>query len=87
MTDYFGSEIIDILSPNFTITTHDLKIIGKISIMRAFKKYFDYSMNICGCGVPYVILVGTSEDYKKIKDKALELKKYDFGWYIDRILP
>ena len=44
-------------------------------------------INECGCGVPYLILEGTADDYKKIKAKATELKKYKFGWYIDKIIP
>ena len=87
ITNYIGKELINILSPNFTTTTYDSKIICQISIMGAFKHYFDYGMMICGCGVPYVVLDGTTEDYKKIIDKAVYLKKYEFGWYIDRIIP
>ena len=87
ITDYIGKELLDILSPNFTTTTFDSQIICKISIMGAFKHYFDYGMIICGCGVPYVVLDGTAEDYKKIIDKAKYLKKYKFDWYIDRIIP
>ena len=55
--------------------------------MGSFKKYFDYGMLLCGCGLPYLILEGTAEDYKKILAKAKKLHKYDFGWYVDRILP
>ena len=84
---YVGKEIIEILSPNFTTTTHDSEIICKISIMGAFKKYFDYSMNVCGCGVPYVVLEGTADDYRKIIEKAKKLSAYKFNWYIDRIIP
>ena len=55
--------------------------------MGAFKKYFKYEMYLCGCGLPYIILEGTSGDYEKIITKAEKLKKYDFTWYIDRIIP
>ena len=55
--------------------------------MGAFKKYFDYTMHLVGCGVPYLILEGTAEDYKKIIIKAKELSKYKFDWYINRIIP
>ena len=55
--------------------------------MGAFKKYFDYTMMILGCGIPYIILEGEAEDYKKIKLKAEKLKKYQFDWYINRIIP
>ena len=87
ITNYIGEELINILTPNFTTTTYNSKIICQISIMGAFKHYFDYGMQILGCGVPYVVLDGTSEDYKKIIDKAIYLKKYEFDWYIDRIIP
>ena len=59
---YLGEEILDILTPNFTTTTKDSTIVCKISIMSAFKKFFNYRMILCGCGVPYLILEGTSED-------------------------
>ena len=87
MKEYLGEEILEILTPNFTTTTYDSSIICKISIMGAFKKYFDYTMMLCGCGIPYIILEGEAEDYKKIKSKAEKLKKYKFDWYINRIIP
>ena len=87
MKNYLGEEILDLLTPNFTTTTYDSTIVSKISIMGAFKKYFDYKMMLLGCGIPYIILEGESEDYKKIKDKARKLSKYDFDWYINRIIP
>ena len=55
--------------------------------MGAFKKYFDYEMMLIGCGTPYIILEGTAQDYKEIINKAKELCKYEFGWYINRIIP
>ena len=87
MIKYLGEDLINTLTPNFSTTTYDSTIISKISIMGAFKKYFDYEMGLCGCGVPYLILEGTAEDYKKIIEKANQLKKYKFSWYIERILP
>ena len=87
MIEYIGKEILNNLTPNFSTTTYDSEIICKISIMGAFKKYFDYSMSICGCGIPYIILEGEAEDFKKIKSKAEKLKKFKFDWYIDRIIP
>ena len=87
MKEYLGKELLDILTPDFSTTTKDTKIVGQISIMGAFKKYFDYRMDLCGCGIPYIILEGTSDDYKKIINKANQLKKYNFKWYIDRIIP
>ena len=44
-------------------------------------------MSCITCGNPYIILEGTVEDYKKIINKAKNLRKYKFEWYIDRIIP
>ena len=44
-------------------------------------------MSMITCGNPYIILEGTAEDYKKIINKAKNLRKYKFEWYIDRIIP
>ena len=87
MKDFLGEKLLNVLTPNFTTTTYDSTIVGKISIMGAFKKFFDYEMALCGCGIPYIILEGNAEDYKKIIDKSKELSKYQFSWYIDRIIP
>ena len=87
MKDYLGEELLNVLTPNFSTTTYDSLIICKISIMGAFKKYFDYTLDLCGCGVPYLILEGTAEDYKKIVSKAKDLSKYEFEWYINKIIP
>ena len=87
MKKYLGQDLLEILTPNFSTTNYDSTIVCKISIMGAFKKYFDYRMGLCGCGVPYIVLEGTAEDYKKIISKAEKLKKYKFDWYINRIIP
>jgi len=48
MKKYLGEKLVDILTPNFSTSSYDSKIVAKISIMGAFKKYFDYKMMICG---------------------------------------
>ena len=87
MEKFLGTEILDILSSDFSTSNYDSQVICNLSIMGAFKKYFDYEMDIAGCGIPYLILEGTSEDYKKIITKAKKLKNYEFAWYIDKIIP
>ena len=87
MKKYLGEEIIQTLTSDFSTTNYDSLIISKLSIMGAFKKYFYYEMGICVCGIPYIILEGTADDYQKIKTKAEKLSKFKFDWYIDRIIP
>ena len=88
MIKYLGEEIVENLTPNFTTTNYDSTIICKMSIMGAFKKYFDYRMSIgIICGFPYIIMEGSAKDYYIIKSKAKKLSKFKFDWYINRILP
>jgi hypothetical protein len=82
------NEIVDDLTANFTTTDYNSYLVSKLSIMGSFKKYFDYVMHIeIVCGSPYIILEGTEDDYKSIISKAKKLRKYEFEWYIDRIIP
>ena len=87
MEQYLGKEILDNLTPDFSTTDYDSMIISKLSIMGSFKKYFEYIFTRIICGNPYIILEGTEDDYRKILSKAQKLRKYDFEWYIDRIIP
>jgi hypothetical protein len=87
MKEFLGEELLNILTPNYSTTDYESLIVCKISIMGAFKKYFDYTLGLCGCGVPYLILEGTADDYEKIKSKAKYLSKYKFEWYINKIIP
>ena len=79
ISEHIGSELNDILTPNFSTSTKDTIIAGKVSIMSTFKKYFKYRGDFCSCGIPYIILEGTLEDWKKILQKLEFLSKYHFS--------
>ena len=71
-------EIVDILTPDFTTSTKDTIIAGKVSIMSTFKNYFRFHGSFVNCGIPYIILEGTIEDWEKILKKLKYLSKYEF---------
>ena len=88
MKKYLGKEIVNDLTANFTTTDYNTYLVSKLSIMGTFQKYFEYVMHgEVLCGSPYIILEGTENDYKSIICKAKKLRKYEFEWYIDRIIP
>jgi hypothetical protein len=74
-----GSQLVDALTPNFSTTTNESLIAGKVSIMSAFKRYFRYHMGMLVCGIPYILLEGTLEDWEKILEKLKFLSKYEFS--------
>lgn len=73
-----GSELTEALTPNFSTSTKESIIAGKVSIMSTFKKYFRYSIGMCTCGIPYIILEGNLEDWETILRKLKILKKFKF---------
>ena len=78
ISNHVGKELIDNLAPNFSTSTKDTIISGKVSIMSTFKKYFNYSFGMVTCGIPYIILEGTLNDWEKILEKLKFLSKYGF---------
>ena len=79
ISENIGTELTDILTPNFTTSTKESIIAGKVSIMSTFKKYFHYRIGMVSCGIPYILLEGSLEDWKKILEKLKSLSKCGFS--------
>ena len=80
ISEDIGTELTEVLTPNFSTSTKETIIAGKVSIMSTFKKYFNYHFGMCTCGIPYIILEGKLEDWEKILEKLKTLNKC--GFYI-----
>ena len=83
ISENVGKEIIDILTPNFTTSNENSIIAGKVSIMSTFKNFFDYEEFWLSCGIPYILLEGSLNDWENILNKLKFLSKYEF--YINNI--
>jgi len=53
--------------------------------MSTVKGYFEFGMRTC-CGIPDIYLLGTLEDWKKVKEKAAKLSSFDLEWWIKPLL-
>ena len=84
---FTGQEIIDTLTPNFTTTDCVSMSVGQISIMSAFKHYFKYTIHMLGCGLPYVTIEGSVDDWNQIIEKMKKLKSYKIDFWIDKLFP
>lgn len=85
--EYTGNELIDILSCDFSTSTITTKVASDITIMEAMKSYFEFVVMYVICGIPEVTLEGTPEDWEKVLEKTLFLRKYQLGWWIDELEP
>lgn len=85
-------KLIDWILPNFTTTTEkDREVFSMIS-MATLKNYFKYKF-LTRCGLPEIVLLGTPEDWREIKNRCsvllnfeLETKNYMQQWH-DMLLP
>ncbi|MDD3036736.1 DUF4419 domain-containing protein [Bacteroides sp.] len=82
-----GDELVELLSCNFSTTTSVEKIASEITIMETVKPYFEFIVIYVGCGIPEITLEGTPEDWEKVLDKAMKLKKYNLKWWISELEP
>ena len=87
ISSYTGADLTNTLTCNFSTTTSVARVASQITIMEAMKAYFEFIVIRVGCGIPEITLEGTPEDWQKVLDKAMKLKKYKLNWWLDELDP
>ena len=87
ISKHVGKETITNLQSNFSTTNDTTLVVSQTSIMSAMKQYFKYEVLFAGCGVSYIILEGSSDDWKKIKSKLNYLSKFSLDWWTNHLIP
>ncbi|MGH1384978.1 DUF4419 domain-containing protein [Kordia sp.] len=82
-----GSAVVADLRADFSTTTLASKVVSEITIMDAFKAYFDYDVAVCICGIPELKLEGTVTDWNRMLEKLEILKKYEMEWWYNDLKP
>ncbi|CAL8143483.1 unnamed protein product [Orchesella dallaii] len=86
MTDEIDKNLVDPqvknwVLPNFSTTTENDKVTVGVVFMAVMKKYFTYAISM-GCGIPWITLDGTTQDWQNILGRLEKLKEYDLQpWY------
>ena len=81
------NNLYNTLVSDFSTTTITEKVASQITIMKGVESYFDFIVERLVCGIPQVTLLGTPDDWRKVKDKTLQLEQYDLKWWTDRLIP
>ena len=79
--------IAETMIADFSTTTQYEQIASEITLMETTKAYFEFVTVYLACGIPEVTLLGTTEDWQRVYDKAMTLRSYDLGWWIDKLEP
>ena len=66
-------EFVDGMTADFSTTTAVQKIVSQITLMYSVQEYFIYRMRM-GCGIPAMEMLGTEDDWKKLKSKLKVLR-------------
>ena len=66
-------EFVDGMTADFSTTTAVQKIVSQITMMTSVQEYFAFGMK-CGCGIPAVEMLGTEDDWSKLKSKLKVLR-------------
>lgn len=80
-------ELADLMTADFTTTGITERVASQISLMDAVKKYFNYANIAAGCGIPSITLKGSPDDWQKVLDKTLSLKKYHLEKWVSDLEP
>lgn len=79
--------IAETIIADFSTTTSYEQIASEITLMETTKAYFEFVVMYAACGIPEVTLLGTTEDWQKVYDKAMQLRSFDLDWWIDELAP
>lgn len=66
-------EFVDGITADFSTTTPVQKVVSQITLMRSVQEYFKYTMETM-CGIPALEMLGTEDDWKKLKSKLKVLR-------------
>ncbi|CAG8603303.1 11099_t:CDS:1 [Scutellospora calospora] len=81
-------ELKELLECNFSTTTSCSLTASRIVLLDMVKAYFSYK--VCfRCGIPKVTLEGTLEDWTKLQEKVIQLRKLnlELDFWLDRLEP
>ena len=91
----FSSQIRDATDPavhdallcDFSTTTPETRTASEIALMDTYSQYFDFKLMLCICGIPYVTLTGTVDDWRRMRGRVEVLRTFGLDWWVSRLGP
>ena len=81
-----ASKPISIFDAKLSTTTPVQQTVVSVARMECLKDYFEYVVHL-RCGIPWVRLRGTPEDWRSVRDAAADMSKYNLDWWLNQLLP
>lgn len=72
------------LVADFTTTGPAERTACEVALLDTFQPYFEYRV-MCICGIPEITLEGTTDDWRRLRDKVEALAPYDLDWWLPHV--
>lgn len=79
-TKYTNSDFYSFFVPSFSTTTPTQATAYQVTLLNSYKKAFEY-VGESGCGIPYITITGTKEDWELIYSRLKELDKLGLKYW------
>ena len=83
---YVGDDLFNLMTPKFSTTTQAETVAYQVTLMHSVDRYFNYR-ELSECGIPEIIIEGTTKDWKWILKNVEKLETYGLSSWSVRIKP
>lgn len=80
-------EFVSSVDMQFTTTSVNEHIAIQTTVMDIVKPYFEFIFVRMICGIPYIRLLGTPNDWQKIKTNSAILNRFGLDWWYNDLAP
>ena len=86
ISEQINKDIVNSVTAKFSTTTPAEQAAFQITLMDALQNYFSYEVKTF-CGIPSIILEGSTQDWKDLKKRSKQFEKYGLKWWVDELEP
>lgn len=87
IADNTKNNLANVMRANFSTTDQTSRIVSQMTLMTSVKAYFKYTGIYVGCGIPSITIEGTTDDWVKVLEKTMQLRRYGLKWWVDDLIP
>lgn len=86
ITAVIGANKLALAECTFTTSTPIDAVVSRVALMDAVQHYFELTFG-CGCGIPWITLLGTAQDWRDVRARVGKLRTFGLDWWVDELEP
>jgi hypothetical protein len=80
LREHLGEATHELLLPSFSTTDADERAAAQLVLLDAMQSFFSWQFQTT-CGIPQIVLDGTSDDWEKLTERAMDLGRFGLEWW------